>query len=57
MEMKNKEYIGGGVYVSFDGVNFILETELGDGAPHSIGLEPEVLQRLGEYVKKIIEEY
>ncbi len=41
-------YIGDGVYIHFDGYNFVLET-LAQEPIHRISLEPEVIDHFLEY--------
>jgi hypothetical protein len=48
-----KEYLGDGVYVSFDGWNAWLTTENGIETTNEICLEPEVLGALLEYVERL----
>lgn len=50
----NKEYIGDGVYVSFDGYQLWLETEREFGQKHYIALEPEVFKALCDYRNRVI---
>jgi len=55
--MSEKEYIGDGVYVQFDGYGILLTTERYDGrgqaATHYIFLEPEVFQSLANYAARV----
>lgn len=53
-EMKNKAYIGDGVYVEFDGYSVILTTENGIDTTNEIVLEPEVLRKFNEYVNSLL---
>jgi len=46
------EYIGDGVYASFDGYQIWLWTER-DGQDHNIAVEPEVWVSLKAYARKI----
>ena len=62
MDME-KEYIGDGVYVYFDGYSIIMTTEDGIRATNTICLEPSVtsnledyVARLREYIKRVNEE-
>jgi hypothetical protein len=51
----NKEYIGDGVYVEFDGFAFVLTTERhenGVSRTETIVLEPDVFDALTRYVIK-----
>lgn len=50
---QNKDYLGDSVYVDFDGFAFVLTTENGMGASNTIVLEPEVLNALFHYAKRI----
>lgn len=47
-----KEYLGDGVYASFDGFMVKLETERAEGT-HEIYLEPSVLAELSRYVGRL----
>lgn len=51
----NKKYIGDGVYVELDNTNYavILTTENGISIINRIVLEPEVLNSLNEYLKRM----
>lgn len=48
-----KEYIGDGAYVEFDGYALILTTENGIEVTNTIYLEPDVLDKLNRYADKI----
>lgn len=48
--MSNKQYIGDGVYVDFDGWALVLTTENGVETTNRIVLETEVYTGLVEYV-------
>lgn len=50
-----EEYLGDGLYVSFDGWQFTLRTPR-DHSNHYVCLEPEVLAAFEQYVKRIREE-
>lgn len=52
MKQPNEEYIGDGVFVSFDGYQIWLRTPR-EGGDHVIALEPMVLEYLFEYVDKL----
>lgn len=54
--MATKEYIGDGVYVTHDGYSFILTTEDGIRATNTIFLEPEHLDMLMDYAKRVFEQ-
>lgn len=51
--MEREEYLGDGLYVSFDGYQFCLRAprEFGD---HTIYLEPGVLYAFDEYRKRLV---
>ena len=49
-----EEYLGDGVYASFDGYQIWLRTPRENG-DHTIALEPEVLRALKEYVNRLNE--
>lgn len=49
----NKEYLGDGVYASFDGYQIWLTTDDGFEITNSIALEPPVYARLTQYVEKL----
>ncbi len=50
-----KDYLGDGVYVKFDGYHIVLYLDNGFG-PHSpIALEPDVMDKLARYTKRIDE--
>ncbi len=54
--MSENEYLGDGVYVGFDGYGVILQTGLNiedDSCENQIYLEPNVMARLNDYVKRI----
>ncbi len=55
MKEFGEEYIGDGVYVSFDGYQIWLRTPR-EHADHKIALEPMVLENLFEYVDKLKKE-
>lgn len=48
-----KEYLGDGVYASFDGYQIWLTAENGICATDSIALEPDVLNSLNRFAQKI----
>jgi hypothetical protein len=47
--MQIKDYIGDGVYATFDGFNIVLTTENGIETTNTICLEPEVLRALNRF--------
>lgn len=49
----NKQYLGDGVYVEYDGYGLVLTTENGIEATNRIVLEPEVCSSLVRYVNLI----
>lgn len=55
-EKTEPTYIGDGVYASFDGYQFWLHLGSHDSPP-LVALEPEVLVRLRDYVRKIYKSY
>jgi len=55
MTMIMEEYIGDGVYASYDGYHIVLKTLGSLGPSNKIHLEPPVMQRLKEYEGKIAE--
>ena len=52
MKRSNEDYIGDGVFVSFDGYQIWLRTPRENG-DHEIALDPMVLSALFDYVKTI----
>jgi hypothetical protein len=48
-----KQYLGDGVYADFDGWNIVLTAENGISATDRIVLEPQVLEELFRYEKRI----
>lgn len=54
--MAKKEYIGDGVYVTHDGYSFILTTENGIKTTNIIYLEPELIDMLNDYAKRVFEQ-
>ena len=52
-ESVGKTYLGDGVYVSHDGYQFWLRTDLGGEATNEIALEPAVWRALVAYVERI----
>lgn len=51
--MSQQEYIGDGVYASFDGYHIWLRTEREMGQWHEIALEPSVFHALTQYRTRI----
>jgi hypothetical protein len=54
-EDRIKEYIGDGVYASFDGWHIWLETQRLEG-PQRIALEPATFDALCQFVERLAEE-
>lgn len=52
-EQGNKQYLGDGVYASFDGYQICLTTDYGVGAVDIIYLEPSVWSALQRYVANL----
>ncbi len=48
-----KEYLGDGAYVTFDGYHIVLTAENGIRATDTVALEPEVLNRFIDYVERL----
>jgi hypothetical protein len=51
--MKQKDYLGDGVYVDFDGFGLVLTAEDGIRATNTIVLEPEVYAALLAYISRL----
>lgn len=49
----DKEYIGDGCYLTFDGYGFILTTENGVETTNLVYLDPETLRNLFSFIKDI----
>jgi hypothetical protein len=49
----NKQYLGDGAYVEFDGHRIVLTTEDGVSVTNRIVLEPLVIEALNLYVEKL----
>jgi hypothetical protein len=49
--MLKEEYLGDGLYVSFDGYQFILRAPR-HGGDHFVALEPAVLDEFNKYVER-----
>lgn len=50
-----KQYLGDGAYVNFDGYHVVLTAENGIYATDTIALDPEVLERFLKYVERLME--
>jgi hypothetical protein len=48
-----KAYLGDGVYINFNGWAYVLTAENGISATDTIYLEPDVIENLNRYVKRI----
>ena len=53
---EKREYLGDGVYATFDDYQIWLSTERDGGVQHTIALEPEVFAALQEYARRLREE-
>jgi len=53
--ISNKEYLGGAVYIEFDGHDYILTTDNGIDILNQIILDPITVEKLIKYIKKIKE--
>ena len=53
MPTKELEYIGDGTYVQYDGYTIWLTTEDGYNETNRVGLEPNVLKSLMDYVGRV----
>ena len=53
MPSVEKEYIGDGAYVQYDGYSLWLTTENGERETNKVCLDPRVLECFLEYVKKV----
>jgi hypothetical protein len=49
----NEEYLGDGLYASFDGFMFTLRAPR-IGGDHWVGLEPDVMRAFDEYRKRML---
>lgn len=54
MMFENEEYLGDGLYASFDGFTFWLRAPREEG-DHYVGLEPVVLKAFSDYVEACVE--
>jgi hypothetical protein len=52
MRLANEEYLGDGLYVSFDGWYLWLRAPRNDG-DHRVALEPPVFQKFKEYAERV----
>jgi hypothetical protein len=55
MNQLKEQYIGDGVYVSFDGYSIVLRTLRDTDCNHYIYLEPAVWSNLKDYVDRLSE--
>ena len=53
MESTEKQYIGDGVYVDFDGLHIVLTTENGIATTNTVYLCPETLSELEAYIDRL----
>lgn len=53
MDFREPDYLGDGVYASFDGYHLWLQTNNGYGSTNSIALEPPVLEALDRYRERL----
>lgn len=51
-DKKTEEYLGDGLYVSYDGYTIWLRAPRA-GGDHYVGLEPEIWKSLEEYTHKV----
>lgn len=51
--MTNKEYLGDSVYIQVEDGRLVLTTENGGPPSNIIYLEPEVIEALSKYIKKV----
>jgi len=51
----NKEYLGDGVYIEFDGYGYILTSENGASVLDEIYLDLGIIRNLNEYIGKKVE--
>ncbi len=52
--MSEKEYIGDGVYVDFDGFGVVMTTENGIEVQNTVYLEPNVMKNLIAYYSRMV---
>jgi len=55
--MSREEYLGDGLYVSFDGWQFCLRAPRESGEDHVVYLEDSLLRNFMDYVKRTKESY
>lgn len=48
----DKEYLGDGAYIEYDGWGFVLTTEDGIEVQNTVYLEPDLIERVTEFAKK-----
>jgi hypothetical protein len=48
----NKQYLGDGVYICYDGFHFVLTTENGISVTNKICLDGETIKALIKYIEK-----
>ena len=48
-----KRYLGDGVYADYDGYHVVLTTEDGISTTNKICLDPNVMEALVDYIKKL----
>lgn len=53
LNIPDKEYLGDAVYCEFDGHHVVLTAENGISTTNTIWLEPDVLGRLEDFVKRL----
>ena len=53
MESTEKQYIGDGVYVDFDGLHIVVTTENGIATTNTVYLCPETLSELETYIDRL----
>jgi len=53
MDNAEKQYIGDGVYVDFDGLHIVLTTENGIATTNTVYLCPKTLSELEGYVERL----
>lgn len=51
--INKKEYLGDSVYINWDGFLVVLTTENGDSPLNVIMLEPEVIEKLENYLLQV----
>lgn len=53
VKINEREYLGDGVYVHYDGYHVVLDTERASGVSVEIFLDSQVLQSLENYIKRL----